>query len=114
MGLYSLKHVISHRLLGYNGSYVVLKICLLKEEIRVFKFGGSTSGITSTSLPLCAALSKNISISCWEEDSKQFVNREVFCIHGCHSLDFRSMYTLLPYDFCVVLSTLEIVGWISV
>lgn len=109
-----MKHMISHRVLGYHDSYVVLKIRLLKEVIRVFKIGGSTSSITSTSLPLCAALSKIISISCSEGDSKKIVNRKVFCILGCSSLDFRSVYTLLPCDFCVVLSTLEIVGWILV
>lgn len=40
MGLYSMRHVISHRVLGYNDSYMILKICLLKEEIRVFKIEG--------------------------------------------------------------------------
>lgn len=84
------------RVLGYNDSYMILKMCLLKEEIRVFKIGWSASGITSTSLPLRAALSKNIRFSCWEGDSKRFVNREVFCILGWSSLDFKSLYTLLP------------------
>lgn len=53
-------------------------------------------------LPLCAALPKIIRISCWEEDSKRFVNREGFCVLVSSSLDFSMCALALWFLYYII------------